>query len=71
MLFYYSVLPYAAGAHLAASDNPSSLGFYCSGGHTNIHLVEVSYPGVFVDESVRGGAVPRRFYAAIVRHDCP
>ena len=71
MLFFYSVVPFEAGAYLAASDNPGSLRFSCSGGHTNIHLVEVSSQGAFVDESVRGGAVPRRFYAAVFRHDCP
>jgi Bacterial Ig domain len=71
MLFFFSVVPYEAGAYLAASDTPSSLRFSCSGGYTNIHLVEVSSQGAFVDESVRGGAVPRRFYAAVLRHDCP
>ncbi len=72
MLFFYNTVPFETANYLAASDSPSFPGNVCGGrGHTNTYLLRVTQPGVFVDESVRGGAVPRRFYAVVLGATCP
>jgi hypothetical protein len=72
MLFFYNTLPFESANYLAASDSPSFPRSVCSpGGYTNTYLLRVTQPGVFVDESVRGGAVPRRFYDVILGGTCP
>jgi hypothetical protein len=66
MLFFYHAVPEQMAGCLSASDSPSFPENVCfSSNYTNVHLFDVSLPGVFVDESVRGGAVPRRFYAVV------
>jgi hypothetical protein len=72
MLFFYNNIPSQSPSSLVALDSPSFPNRPCSGAHTNlIHLLYVNLPGVFVDESVRGGAVPRRFYALLPGANCP
>jgi len=72
MLFFYYSVPYQSGNSLVASDSPR-FNRACSGGYTNIDLLRINSigGGCFVDESVRGGAVPRRFYAVEVGATCP
>ncbi len=66
MLFFYNAVSTAIPGYLASSDSPRFPYNVCSANnYTNSNLGWVRQPGVFVDESVRGGAVQRRFYAVI------
>jgi len=66
LLFFYNAIPSGTAGYLAESDRPSFLRDICSPiTYTNWSLGEVSFPGVFVDESVRGGAAQMRFYGIV------
>jgi len=57
MLFFYSSEPNGSALHFTIHSSDSAL----MTGATP--LAQVIYPGVFVDEGLRGTAVPRRFYS--------
>jgi len=71
MLVFYNNVPRVGPSSLVATDSPSLLHGPCSRGYTYLLSVYLSGPGVFVDKSVRGGAVPRRFYAIFGGVNCP
>jgi plastocyanin len=64
-LFFYHV-DWVWGGQIGAADTPLLPLNICNFNHyTYSNLASVGWPGVFVDESVRGGARPRRFYRVI------
>lgn len=72
MLFFYNAVPTQTSGYIVASDSPIFTNNVCSS-YNYMNLGAVSLPGVFVDESVRGAAVLRRFYTVIPGHggSCP
>jgi len=64
LLFFYNAFATQTSGYLSASDSPIFTNNACAL-YNYMNLGWVGQPGVFVDESVRGGAVPRRFYTVI------
>jgi len=57
-LFFYNAIPGGATHALGAVN---TLSFF----QTYTYLTDVIWSGVYVDEAVRGGAIPERFYAIV------
>ncbi len=64
MLFFYNAISYQTSGYISASDGPVFTNNACFL-YNYLYLGRADCPGVFVDESVRGGGVQRRFYKVI------